>query len=126
MGIAAYNRGSQVIANQIACDYPMKSQEVQIIERINGLPKYMGSLECRGKHEPFFDVGVIYPDLGGWMFADYDDPYGEVRFYKSLEDTVRSWDIYLLEYKVVQGKPMWVTVNESGLDEVQKLIDRLN
>lgn len=105
MGIAAYNRGSQVIAKQINRDYPKKNVAFEIMDRINALPKFKHGTLSReildSKIVPFSDKVTIFYDKqqNVWWILDpvkLFDGFGY--FYKSLEDLIRSWDIYLTGY----------------------------
>lgn len=101
MGIAAYNRGSRVIANQITRDKPFHSA-FSIMDRINALPKFKGNYRTQlldMKHQPFSDEVIIEYDRGVWWMMDPVKLHdGFSYFYRTLEDLIRSWDIYLVGY----------------------------
>lgn len=102
MGIAAYNRGSEVIARQILRDYPVKPQAFEIMDRINGLPKFsQGRLHdiLQTKRVPLTETVAIQFSRGVWWMMDPDNMYeGYSRCYRSLEAAFRSWDIFLVGY----------------------------
>ncbi len=104
MGIAAYNRGSQCIANQIAEQYPIRDAAFVAMDRINVMPKKAlpASEILRGKRRPLLDKYAIQKDTNSdtWMMMDPDDMYeGYSKWYRSLEDVITSWDdLYLTEY----------------------------
>lgn len=102
MGIAAYNRGSQVIARQIQRDYPVRPRAFEIMDRINALPKFgndslLSALKVQ--RVPFPDTVALEFSRGVWWMMDPDNMYeGHSRWYRSLEDAIRSWDIFLVGY----------------------------
>lgn len=96
MGIAAYNRGSKVISTQIQRDAKFTCAAFEIMDRINALPKFG---DCPNKRHPLIKVMCAQYDRGVWWFMDPDNMHeGYSLWYKSLEDLVRSWDVYLTGY----------------------------
>lgn len=114
MGVTAYNRGNEVVRRKIQEDFPQPSRCTQIINRIN-------SLEKTGKFEPLFDFGFIQFDKGVWFLSDYNDPYGSCRWYPTLDTLVKSWKIYLIDYR----DGVWISVSESAMHKAQDFLDRL-
>lgn len=105
MGIAAYNRGSQVISRQIQRDHPLRQRAFEIMDRINALPKFgqdplLNALKV--KRVPFTETVALEYSNGGWWMMDPDNMYeGHSRFYRTLEDAIRSWDIFLVGYSEI-------------------------
>ena len=94
MGVAAYNRGSQCIADGISRDYPQQDIAFALMDRINNLPKL-------GKHPsaPFLDRLAIKKVQNVWWLLDPDKMFeGFGYWYTSLSQLVQSWDIYLNGY----------------------------
>ena len=102
MGIAAYNRGSQAISDSIHRDNPIKPCAFDIMDRVNSLPKYPGA--CK----PFAEKLTITRSHGVFWLSDYDNPEKSSRWYNSLSDAIRSWEIFLTEY--CQSSDTWVAI----------------
>lgn len=101
MGIAAYNRGSQAIANQIARDFPMRDTAFVTMDRINNLPKKTLPKEeiLRGKRKPLLDKYAIQHDATRncyWMMNPESMHEGFSRIYPTLKDAITSWDDFYL------------------------------
>lgn len=92
MSIAAYNRGSQVIADNIKKDYPDKAFEFELMDRVNAQPKYPDSQRPVGSNFTITRVSSVY-----WL-EDKDAPNKSGKWYTTLSQCVRSWDIYLTGY----------------------------
>lgn len=107
MGAAAYRRGSEVIAKQIARDFPAQPKAFAIMDRINAMPKLKGDLRSQllgAKHVPFAEKIAIEFWRGAWLMMDAENMYeGYSLWYRSLEDLIRSWDIYLTGYDETTG-----------------------
>lgn len=107
MGAAAYRRGSEVIAKQLSSEYPIKPTAFAIMDRINAIPKVKGDMRAQllnTKHVPFADVIAIEFSRGVWWMMDAENMYeGRSRWYRSLEDLISSWDIYLTGYDESTG-----------------------
>jgi hypothetical protein len=106
MGAAAYQRGSQAISNQIAMDNPVRHTAFEIMDRINAKPKFENGTYSKrivkAKCIPFSEKLAIQEDdirKGVWWLMDSEklgDGFGY--HYRSLEDAVRNWDIFLTGY----------------------------
>lgn len=97
MGIAAYNRGSISISNQIAIDHPIRPTAFVVMERINALPKFHSPTVYR---TPFSPVLIEY-DLQNkiYLMMSVEKLYdGFSYWYPTLSDAVRNWNIALTEY----------------------------
>lgn len=107
VGSAAYRRGSEAIAKQISREYPIKPTAFAIMDRINAIPKVKGDIRAQllnTKHVPFADVIAIEFSRGVWWMMDAENMYeGRSRWYRSLEDLISSWDIYLTGYDESTG-----------------------
>ena len=107
MGSASYRRGSETISKQISRDYPIKPTAFAIMDRINAIPKAQGDMRTqllKAKHVPFADVIAIEFSRGVWWMMDAENMYeGRSRWYRSLEDLISSWDIYLTGYDESTG-----------------------
>lgn len=94
MGVAAYNRGSIVIANQCRLD---RHPAFDIMEQINALPKLFPPNAMR---KPFAPV-VIEQDAhhkAWWLLCERKMYSGYSYCYPTLALTVQNWDIYLSGY----------------------------
>ncbi len=107
MGSAAYRRGSETIAKQIARDFPCQPKAFAIMDKINSMPKLKGDMRTQilgAKHIPFAKKIAIEFSRGVWWMMDSENMYeGHSRWYKSLEDLICSWDIYLTGYDETTG-----------------------
>lgn len=102
MGAAAYRRGSEVIAKQIARDFATPTA-FRIMDRMNALPK---AGDSRAIRVPFAEKLAIEFDIhrGVWWLMDASNMYeGHSRWYRSLEKLITSWDIYLTGYDETTG-----------------------
>lgn len=105
MGIAAYNRASRVITQRISDEKPLRPTAFLIMDRINAMPKFprfdvLGH-KVQAKCTPLCDEVVIEFDKnhGVWFMMHPENLYeGYSRWYKSLEDCIRNWDIFLTGY----------------------------
>lgn len=107
MGIAAYNRGSKIISDQISRDFPIRDAAFASMDRINAMPKvsickddiYSSSHK---KRYPLLDKYAIQHDeaRGVWWLMNPDDMHeGYSLAYPSLEDVIRYWDgLFLTGY----------------------------
>lgn len=82
MGIAAYNRGSKVIRDDIAKND--RHSDLQLIDYLNGLQKY----EDAGK--PFGPVEIQEGRGGFWVYCPISG-YGYL--YKTIHELMRRWRI---------------------------------
>lgn len=105
MGAAAYRRGSRVIARQIARDFPVRDASLEIMDRINAMPKKPlreDSWHRGARRRPLLDKYAIQydPARNVWWMMDPDNMYeGYSRFYPTLQDAIMSWDdLYLTGY----------------------------
>ena len=98
MGVAAYNRSSQVIRKRIADgDRPV---EFEIMERLNALDKYP---DC-GK----IDENLIFTfSHNVWWVNVETRPDGFGYWYKSLHEAVKRWNVKIIGFNngVWIGKP---------------------
>lgn len=95
MGIAAYNRGSQTIANQISRDFPKKNKAFEIMDRINALTKFKHVLKNE-KVLPIKKVTIAFcKHTEKWSIIEPIEIFDN---YQSLEDLICSFDIYLTGY----------------------------
>jgi len=117
MGIAAYNRGSQVIANQAAAAYPVRNTAFELMDRMNALPKKSKGLiddlvEDNLKNKCHLPKGkaLIQKSRGVWWLMDPDTPFESFSYYyPSLSDLITSWDIALTGFNETTG--IWEAVN---------------
>lgn len=110
MGIAAYNRASAVIAKRIALERPIQHNAFAIMDRINALPKHPGDYRTQLldiKRTPFHDHVIIEFDSHRkvwWLMDPVRMHDGFSYWYKSLEDAIQSWDIYLTGYDEITNQ----------------------
>lgn len=90
MGAGAYNRGSKAIREQINNDYPMRPVEFEMMDRLNGLPKY----EDAGT--PFGPVEIVHDNRGLWWVECPKTGFGF--WYKTLFEAVKRWNIRIVAY----------------------------
>jgi hypothetical protein len=98
MGIAAYNRSSQVIRSRISMD--ARPAEFEIMDRLNALEKYP-------------DCGRINENLlftfshGVWCVNVERKPDGFSYWYKTLHEAVKRWNVEIIGFNngVWIGKP---------------------
>ncbi len=87
MGIAAYNRGSNAISNQI--DAQARPVEFEIMERLNALPKYADA------GTPFGPIQFIAGNGGFWA----ECPKSGFGFaYTTLAEAVRRWKVQIVAF----------------------------
>jgi len=101
MGVAAYNRGSQSIANGIERDFPIRPVCFDIMDRVNSIPKVKNiNIEYSSDYSirPFSDKCAIIFSHGVWWLFDSEEVDGFGYWYPSLEKLISVWDIYLTEY----------------------------
>ncbi len=88
MGVAAYNRGSALIRQQIADE--ARPIEFEMMDRLNALPKYDEAIPPRGPSETVrFGEGH-----GGWWIHCPKTGFGY--WYKTLSEAVRRWDVTII------------------------------
>ena len=96
MGIAAYNRGSKAITDQIAREH-YRPTAFLVMDRINALPKFQAK-----PMRPFTEKVVIESDPQRenvwWVMCPVKLENGFSYWYRSLAEAVRSWDVYLTGY----------------------------
>lgn len=98
MRIAAYNRGSAAIIRQI--DAEKRPVELEIMERLNALPKYHDA----GK--PFGPIQFVHDPVHGGFWAQCPvTGYGF--WYRTLPEAVRRWRVTIHTYNnaVWQAEP---------------------
>lgn len=111
MGIAAYNRASQVIAQRISYENPLRHTAFLVMDRINAMPKFQRfdafGHKLQAKCTPMSDDVVIEFDknYGVWFMMHPEKLYeGYSRCYQSLEDCIRNWDIFLTGYDETKNR----------------------
>ena len=82
MGIAAYNRGTQLLARKI--DAEARPAEFAMMDDLNALPKLPGSATP-------FDAIHFTPGHGGWWAECPTTGFGY--WYRTLRQAVRSWNV---------------------------------
>lgn len=87
MGVAAYNRGTQVIRRQTDSD--MRDPVFILMDELNSLPKDPGA------RKPFQAVELDRGN-GGWWIACPVSGFGY--WYKTLRKAVRAWDVVVTGY----------------------------
>jgi hypothetical protein len=88
MGIAAYNRGTALIARQF--DAEARAVEFEIMERLNALPKY----EDAGT--PFGPIQFVSGNNGVWA----ECPQTGFGFcYHTLTEAVRRWKVTVVAFQ---------------------------
>jgi hypothetical protein len=87
MGVAAYNRGSNVIREQIAAQE--RPVEFVMMDNLNAIPKY----EDAGTPSDTIHFG--YDERGVWWAECPKTGFGY--FYKSLREAVRRWRVVIRE-----------------------------
>lgn len=91
MGIAAYNRGSAAISQQI--DAEARPVEFELMERLNAEPKYLDA------GTPFGPTRLV-PGHGGFWHQDRakgDSGFGY--WYPTLYEAVRRWRVTIVAYE---------------------------
>ena len=115
MGIAAYNRGSAALIHQI--DAEARPVEFEIMERLNGIPKY----EDAGK--PFGLIQFVSGNNGVWAVCPRTG-YGF--WYRTLTEAVRRWKVTIVafQYGVWQAEPHARLAREGGapMETIQKTL----
>jgi len=89
MGIAAYNRGSRAIAEQIRREYSPRPIEFEIMDRANALPKYPDA------GTPFTNIDFAFSHGGCWAVCPKT---GFGYWYPTLFEAVRRWNVRLIGY----------------------------
>lgn len=89
MGVAAYNRGSACISQQIAND-KYRPVEFDIMDTLNALPKYNTATPPHGSVR-------LGEGHGGWWIYCIKTGYGY--WYKTLHEAIKRWDIVIIAYK---------------------------
>lgn len=95
MGVAAYNRGSAVISNDIARQD--RAAHFQMMDALNAIPRKQGA------HAPFGPIHLI-SSHGGWFAECPTTGYGF--WYRTLRDAVSHWLIDVTEWR----DGVWVAV----------------
>lgn len=113
MGVAAYNRGSSVIANQLAREFPCSMPAFDLMDRMNALPKKTKGLRgeiLRSKNPLPKGKALVQCHKGVWWLMDPDEPFDSFSYhYPSLAELVTSWDIALVGYN--ENQQMWTAIN---------------
>ena len=86
MGVAAYNRGSNAISQQISAE--SRPVEFEMMDNLNALPKY----EDAGT--PLAPIHFVYDPRGFWSAECPITGYGF--WYKSLYEAVRRWNVNII------------------------------
>lgn len=109
MGVAAYNRGSRTIAQQISASSPARPVAYELMDRFNAVPKKnqgKNSAKCHPPHEK----SLIQEYQGVWWLMDAADPYGSFSYYyPTLPELMSSWDISLVALDERTG--IWEAIN---------------
>jgi len=109
MGIAAYNRGSEVIANR--CRLKTRHPAFDIMDRINSSPKNFPPHAMRRPFGPLVIEHDKHHDV--WWLMCATKLYGGFSYcYPSLRMAVQSWDIDLTGYD--QSLDRWTTTTRSS------------
>ena len=103
MGIAAYNRGSIVIARRCRIE---RNPAFDIMDRINALPKLFPPNAMR---KPFGPVVIEHDPHRRvwWLLCERKMYTGYSYYYPTLALTVQNWDIYLNGYDETHNR--WST-----------------
>lgn len=88
MGVAAYNRTSNVIRQRIAAD--VRPAEFEFMEHLNDLPKYPEAAA------PFGPV-ILVQGHGGWWIECQKTGYGY--WYKTIREAVSRWRVTVVGYE---------------------------
>ena len=97
MGVAAYNRGSSVIAHQVSRDHKQADPVFEFMDRMNSIPKKRDFIERLAKLPK--GKALIQQSKGVWWLMDPDDPHGELSwYYPTLSELMSLWDISLCSY----------------------------
>ena len=108
MGVAAYNRGSSVISQQVSRDYQARDPAFDMMDRMNAVPKvrdFIGRIAKLPKGK-----ALIQHSRGVWWLMDPDHPYdGWSWYYPTLPDLMSQWDIALCGYNADTG--IWEAAN---------------
>lgn len=87
MGIAAYNRGTQAIAEEISRE--ARPVEFEIMERLNALPKYSDA----GK--PFDTIQFVSGNKGVWAVCPRT---GFGFWYQTLPEAIKRWQVQIVGF----------------------------
>ncbi len=87
MGVAAYNRGSNAISNQISAE--SRPVEFEIMERLNALPKYADAGKVFGVIQ--FESG----NNGVWAVCPRT---GFGFWYRTLPEAIRRWKVHIVAF----------------------------
>lgn len=93
MGIAAYNRGSHVIREQLNTN--ARPVEFEIIDRLNSLEKYPDA------GTPFEGVVILFSNDVWWVEC-VKTGFGFA--YDTLSELVRRWNITITGYSAVSAQ----------------------
>jgi len=96
MGIAAYNRGTRLLINQIDSD--ARPREFQDIEDLNALERFPHA------ETPFGPVQFSSGNSGFWITCPTTG-YGF--WYSTLRNAVRSWKVTIVSLDLAGGFPVW-------------------
>jgi hypothetical protein len=100
MGVAAYNRGSDLIRREI--DAEMRPVEYEIMDRLNSIPK----IQSQGGGKVSGPL-IIKQDPNGnaWWLLDPEKKFdGFGYFYKTLKALMERWDIQIVGYDATKDE----------------------
>ncbi len=93
MGVAAYNRGSSLVARQI--DAERRPVEFEMMDDLNTLPKLPGAVAPWGET-------ILANSHGGWWITCPITGFGY--WYKTLREAVQSWQIDVVAYDATKNE----------------------
>ena len=96
MGVAAYNRGSDLISRQLRAD--RREVAFEIMDRLNKLTKLSGA------PKPFGPVTFVQSH-GGWWISCPKTGFGY--HYPSLTDAVQNWDVEITSCVIDSNGVTW-------------------
>lgn len=91
MGVAAYNRGTKAIRDDISRDG--RPAEFWMMDSLNSMPKY----EDAGR--PFGSILFKYDGKRWWAVDPVKQFAGRGYWYESLREAVKRWDVEITEYR---------------------------
>lgn len=88
MGIAAYNRGSQVIEARTSAE--ARPVEFEVMDLLNGLPKYEDAGRAFGE--------IVFPAHNSGFWAECAET-GFGFWYPTLHEAVKRWKVQIVRFE---------------------------